>query len=119
MKKLSLLSVLSLIFIITFGSFGSEASAEAGWQNIGSYKFEAVVRITSKDGGNLKVCVNNNSEKIKLGLERAPIGKSIRSTTSGGTPNCATWSGLKKGKEYDIGNITYYREKTLSITVYD
>jgi len=85
MKKLSLLSILSLVFIITFGSFGSEASAEAGWQNIGSYEFKNVVRITSKDGGNLKVCVNNSSEKIELGLERAPIGKNVSKKTSGGS----------------------------------
>lgn len=113
----------SLAFILAFSILTfpeSKASAESGWQSLGTWSMAYVVRITSADGGNLMACVNGSTDRVKFGLEKAPIWPNpVEKTTSGILGNnCATWSGISKGETYDLNKVNY-RGTYHSVTVYD
>lgn len=120
MKNLKI--ILSLAMGLTvFSVFGStNASAAAGWQNLGTWSMKSVVPVRL-DGGDLKVCVKG-TDKVTFNLAR-DIGVPLpgtKSTTSGSSTagkNCATWSGLSSGA-YNLHKDNY-RTVYHTVTVFD
>ncbi|WP_146550850.1 hypothetical protein [Rummeliibacillus suwonensis] len=120
MKNLKV--ILSLAMGLTiFSVFGlTDASAKAGWQDLGTWKMKSVVPIYS-DGGNLKACVQG-TDKVTFNLAR-DIGIPLpgeKATTSGSSTagkNCANWSGLSSGA-YNLHKDNY-RTVYHFVTVFD
>lgn len=118
MKK-AIKIILTLTMALTiFSVFESKASAASGWQKLGTWSMAYVIRVHSDDGGDLKVCVNG-TDKVKFGLERAPIWPNpVEKTTSGVSGNnCAIWTGLSSAA-YDLNKVNY-RGTYHTVTVYD
>ncbi|WP_146550853.1 hypothetical protein [Rummeliibacillus suwonensis] len=119
MKKIKI--ILSMAMALTIFSFFdlTNASAASGWQKLGTWDMAYVIRIYSADGGNLKVCVKG-TDKVKFGLERAPIWPNpVEKTTSGKSgDNCATWSDLSSNTSYDLNKVNY-RGTIHTVTVWD
>lgn len=119
MKKIKIILSIAMAFTVV-SIFGmTNASAASGWQKVGTWDMAYVVRVYSADGGNLKVCVNG-TDKVKFGLEKAPIWPNpVEHTTSGVSgDNCAIWSGLSANTSYDLNKVNY-RGTYHTVTVWD
>lgn len=86
------------------------------WDYLGEWTFRHVIRVNS-GGGDLKACITSTTAKVTLGLEKGSFGFSNDKTTTGGSPNCAIWTGLS-ASTYDIGNVSHYGSY-LTMSVWD
>ncbi|UFU00666.1 hypothetical protein KO561_06950 [Radiobacillus kanasensis] len=85
------------------------------WDNIGEYTFSNSIRFQS-GGGDLKVCVKNTDDSVRLVLEKAPLWAGDSEYTSGSGKNCAIWRDIGIRGAYDLYNMS---NRSLEVTVYD
>ena len=125
MKKRFLISSLALAASVLLTSPENVTKAETvvpygagGWDKIGTWTFSNMIRFRS-GGGDLKVCVNNSTSKIKFGIKRSIIGTSREATTSGGSNNCAIWRDIGGSGYVDLFFADDNHPSSVNVTVYD
>lgn len=128
LKSIGLSLTCALLFLIGTASGASAATVDSdasavtvqpygagSWDNIGTWTFSKMISFNS-GGGDLKVCVNNSTSKVKFDLNIYPVSPAVTKTTSGGSPNCAVWT-VGVPARYELWNA--YSTATWNVTVYD